>query len=61
MPFALLTEFVSEKRDLLVLTIYLLSHVVNQGGSDGLGGFCLFGRIDNRLDVGVVDVIFAVI
>ena len=32
MPFTLLTEFVSEKCYLAILTINLLSHVVNQVG-----------------------------
>ena len=62
MPFALFAEFVSEKRYLAILTIYLLSHLVSHGGSGGgLGGFLFLWRIDKALDGGVVDVIFPVV
>ena len=62
MPFALLAEFVSEKRYLAILTIYLLSHLVNHnGGGGGLGRLLPLCRIDKALDVGGVDVIFPVV
>ena len=47
MPFALLAEFVPEKRYLAILTIYLLSHLVNHnGGGGGLGRLLPLWRID---------------
>ena len=62
MPFALLAEFVSEKRYLAILTIYLLSHLVNHnGGGGGLGRLLPLWWIDKALDVGGIDVIFPVV
>ena len=57
MPLALIAQFVSQKRYLAILTIYLLSHLVNYNGG---GVVVVLWRIDKALDGVGVDVIFAV-
>ena len=58
---SLLTQFISEKRYLLHLPIYLRSHLVNQIGVGGLGFFAFCVDLAEFLDVGGVDVIFPVV